>query len=183
MQLEQLKDLLKAWGHATVNRHSLSRSDYTTVHVMTKVRDHAPGTRARAERELVKRDGSSRRAAMARAASDPLKGLHMEKVPMWACDPIPASNNASRPHDNAVIAVDIGIPDDLRWIDDAINRMRRQNPMRALVIETEYTNSASQQVKARIISEDYDGEFTYSMYRRELEKAHDVLLWERQQAA
>lgn len=182
MRIDQLKEMLKAWGHATVNRHSMGRAERTTVHVMTKVRDHAPGTRVRAERDLIGRDGYSRRARMGAAASADVR-LSMAAVPMWACDPIPAANDASRPHDNPVIAVDLGIPDDLRWVDDAIARMRRQNPLRHLIVETEYTVAAGQQAKSRIVAEQYDGELTYSMYRRELEKAHDWLLWERNAAA
>ena len=173
MQLDELKAILRAWGHATVNRHSMQRSERTTIHVLTKVRDHAPGTRERAERELVGRDGGDRRRRMAQSV-----GIrHLTILPMWACDPIPAANDADRPHDNPVIAVDIGIPDDLRGIESAVIALERQHPIRGLVLRTEYTVSASQRIKARMVAETYGGRFTLDMYRRELRLAVEVIGW------
>ena len=178
MQLDDLKSMLKAWGHAVVNRHAMTRTDHTTVHVMSKVRDHAPGTKERADRKLVGRDGSSRRMFMAGKIK-----CGMKSVPIWAVDPVPARNDAGRPRDNPEIAVDVGIPDELRWIDDAVRALERQSPIRGLVVMTEFTVRAGQQAKARMVAEKYGGEFSYSMYRRELEKALEVILWERRKAA
>jgi len=176
MEMDDLKSILKAWGHAHVNRYAFTRAE-RQVHMLGKARDMAPGKHA--ERELVGRSGVSRRLYMARAISDCGKRI----VPLWACDPVPARNDASRPHDNPEIAVDQGVPDDLRWVDSALSRMTRQFPMRARVLWTEYTVSASQAIKSRMVSETYEGAFTYSMYRRELEKAHELLLWERANVA
>lgn len=166
MQPEDMKPALKAWGAATVNRYAYSRADRTTAHALAKVRDHAPGTRENAGRKLVGRDGRSRRLYMA----GKIQCGHAI-IPMWACDPIRASNDAGRPRDNPEIAVDQGIPDDLLWIERAISKMERQFPLRALIVRTEYTVSASQSVKARMVAEKYGGTLTVWQYRKELEKA------------
>ncbi len=107
----------------------------------------------------------------------------IRKVPMWAVDPVPARNDASLPHDNPESAVDMGIPDELLWIDRAITRIERQNPLRGRVLRTEYTVSVSQPIKARMVAESYGGKFTLGMYRVELAKGLEVLLWEKSAAA
>lgn len=165
---DPLTEDLRRWGHAQVNRFALSRAD-RSVHVLDKVRDHAPMTRERAVQDLVGRDGADRRRLLAAAAG--VKGLRM--VPMWAADPIRASNDASHPHDLPEVAVDIGIPDELRWIDRALASMERQYPLRALILRTEFTVSASQAVKARMVAEKYGGTLTIRQYRYELAKALD----------
>ncbi len=96
-------------------------------------------------------------------------------VPMWAADPIRASNDADHPHDNPEIAVDVGVPDELRWIDRALASMERQYPVRALIVRTEFTVPASQAVKARMVAEQYGGVLTLRQYRYELAKATDWL--------
>lgn len=95
----------------------------------------------------------------------------MDIVPMWACDPIRAANDADHPHERPEIAVDQGIPDDLRWVEQMVAQMGRQFPLRALVVTTEYTVSASQAVKANMVQDLYGGKLTVWMYRRELERA------------
>lgn len=178
MQREDVKAILRAWGHATVNRFALTRADHSR-HVLSNLRDlpaakHKPTD----ERELVGRDGRSRRLYMASKID-----CGMRIVPLWACDPVPARNDAGRPHDNPEVAVDQGIPDDLRWVDSAIIAMERQNKLRGMVVRTEFTVSASQKVKAHMVAETYGGKFTKDMYRSELDKAIDVLLWEASRAA
>lgn len=162
---DPLTEELRRWGHAQVNRFALSRAD-RSVHVLDKVRDHAPLTRERALQDLVGRDGADRRRLM--AASSGVKGLRI--VPLWAADPIRASNDADHPHDNPEIAVDVGVPDELRWIDRALASMERQYPMRALILRTEFTVSASQSVKARMVAERYGGALTLRQYRYEMGK-------------
>lgn len=182
MTPDDLKAQLNAWGHATINRYSLDggeRGERTVVHVMTKAREMAPGPKQEKDRKLIDRSGISRRVRMAQSVM--IAGVRA--VPLWACQAVPDHDDSDRPHDNPQIAVDVGISDDLRWVDDAIQRMRRQTPLRALVIEVEYTARAGQQKKAEIVAKRFGGKFSYSMYRRELEKAHEVLLWERRNAA
>ena len=112
------------------------------------------------------------------AAGSGVQGLRI--VPLWAADPIRASNDADHPHDNPEIAVDVGVPDELRWIDRALASMERQYPMRALILRTEFTVSASQMVKARMVAEKYGGILSLRQYRYELGKALD---WFRGRAA
>ncbi|OEZ02301.1 hypothetical protein BIY45_01870 [Stenotrophomonas sp. BIIR7] len=163
---DPLTEELRRWGHAQVNRFALSRAD-RSVHVLDKVRDHAPLTRERAARDLVARDGGERRRFM--AARSGVEG--MATLPMWAVDPVRASNDADHPHDNPEIAVDTGTPDELRWVDRALASMARQFPLRALIVRTEYTVSASQTVKSRMVAEQYGGLLTLRQYRYELAKA------------
>ena len=165
---DPLTEELRRWGYAQVNRFALSRAD-RSVHVLDKVRDHAPMTRERAIQDLVGRDGTDRRRLMAAGAG--VKGLSI--VPLWAADPIRASNDADHPHDNPEIAVDVGVPDELRWIDRALASMERQYPMRALILRTEFTVSASQAVKARMVAEKYHGKLTLRQYRYELGRGLD----------
>ncbi len=167
---DPLTEELRRWGHAQVNRFALSRAD-RSVHVLDKVRDHAPLTRERALQDLVGRDGAERRRFMAERSG--VKGMAM--LPIWAVDPIRASNDADHPHDNPEIAVDVGVPDELRWIDRALASMERQYPMRALILRTEFTVSASQAVKARMVGEKYDGKLTLRQYRYELGRGIDSM--------
>lgn len=167
---DELTKQLRRWGHAQVNRFALSRAD-RSVHVLDKVRDHAPQTRERALQDLVARDGAERRRFM--AANSGVQGMRM--LPLWAVDPIRASNDADHPHDNPEIAVDVGIPDDLRWVDRALASMARQYPLRALIVRTEFTVSASQAVKAHMVADQYGGSLTLRQYRYELGRSLDLL--------
>lgn len=178
---DELTKQLRRWGHAQVNRFALSRAD-RSVHVLDKVRDHAPMTRERAAKELKARDGLDRRSFMGERS-----GVHgMNILPMWAVDPVRASNDADHPHDNREIAVDIGTPDELRWVDRALATLSRhqvakggevvlQGQLRELIVRTEFTVSASQAVKARMVAEQYGGKLTIWQYRRELQRALDWL--------
>lgn len=165
---DYLVQQLRAWGHAQANRFALTYADRST-HVLEKARDMAPGTREKALRDLVGRDGSSRRRFMAERSGIP----KMEVLPAWAVDPVRSTNDADKPHDNPEIAVDVGIPDELRWVEQALASMMRQHPLRALVLHTEYTVSASQAVKARMVAEKYGGALSVWQYRRELQRAVD----------
>lgn len=165
---DPLTEELRRWGHAQVNRYAFSHTE-RGVHVLQHARDLAPGTRERALRELVGRDGGDRRRFM--GARSGVVGMHT--LPAWAVSPVRASNDADRPHDNPEIAVDTGTPDELRWVDRALASMNRQYPLRALIVRTEFTVSASQAVKARMVAERYGGGLTLRQYRYELGKAVD----------
>jgi len=167
---DPLTEDLRRWGHAQVNRYAFSHAE-RGVHVLQHARDLAPGTRERALRELVGRDGGDRRRFM--GARTGVVGMHT--LPMWAVDPIRSSNDASKPHDNPEIAVDLGTPDELRWVDRALASMQRQHPLRAMIVRTEFTASASQAVKARLVAERYGGALTLRQYRYELGKSLEWL--------
>ncbi|MCD9096175.1 hypothetical protein [Luteimonas fraxinea] len=161
---------LKRWGIAQANRYAFSRSELGQ-HQLAQARDMAPGTVENATRDLVGRDGSSRRRFMAERSGV----ANLTIVPTWAVDPSRSSNDADRPHDNPEIAVDVGIPEDLRWVDRALSSMARQSMLRALVVRTEFTVSGSQAMKARLVREEYGGTFSKWQYRRELQRALDFL--------
>ncbi len=136
---------LRLWGVAQANRYALTRADRST-HALEKARDMAPGTRENALRDLVGRDGTDRRKMM--AARTGVMGLSI--LPTWAVDPIRSTNDAGHPQDNEEIPVDMGIPDELRWIDRALSSLARQYLLRAIIVRTEYTVSASQRIKAKM---------------------------------
>lgn len=165
---DPLIEELRRWGIAQANRYAYSRGD-RTVHVLQQVREHAPGTTERALRQLVGRDGRSRRQFMAERSG--VQGMRI--LPVWAVDPVRAANDADKPHDNPEIAVDVGIPDDLRWVDRALASMARQYPLRALIVRTEFTVSASQAAKTRMVRDQYGGSLTLRQYRYELARALD----------
>lgn len=123
---DNLTAQLRAWGFAQANRFALTYADRST-HVLEQARDMAPGTRERALRDLVGRDGSSRRRFMADRSG--VEGMGM--LPAWAVDPVQSTNDAEKPHDNPEIAVDVGIPDELRWVEQGLASMMRQHPLPA----------------------------------------------------
>ena len=157
---------LRAWGHAQVNRYVYRSApgERTGNHPLRSAMDVAPGTRERALARLRPRDGRSRREWMARDLPD------RQIVPMWACDPVTARDDGDRPHDTPEVAHDAGIPDDLRWIDDAIARLRRVSPLTAAVLVIEYTatSRAGQAVRARMVSEQTGTNIQTRRYKSEL---------------
>ncbi len=165
---DPLIEELKRWGYAQANRYAFSRGD-RCVHALQQARDMAPGTVENATRDLVARDGAQRRRFMAARSGD--VGLTM--LPTWAVDAIRSSNDADRPHDNPEIAVDMGIPDELRWVDRALAGLSRATPLRELIVRTEFTVSASQSVKARMVAEQYGGTLSLRQYRHELSRGLD----------
>jgi hypothetical protein len=166
MQRDELKIAMKAWGDATVNRISICHADRST-HQLARVAHDKPMPKKDADRKLIERSGYSRRVRMAKSVQ--IAGVRC--VPLWACDASPARNDADRPHDNPQIAVDMGIPDELLWIEHAVCQMDRQHPMRALIVRVEFTVALSQEIKARMVQEKYGGALTVWQYRAELDRA------------
>lgn len=158
-----IQECLRAWGHAEITRYCYTRSD-RSHHMLSHAMELAPGTKERAERELVRRSGISRRQLMAKGSG--VKG--MRTVPMWACDPIRPKNDADAPHDRPEIAVDTGIPDNLKWVERAVLQLRRQSDLQAIIVRTEYTVSASQAKKAKMVSDETGMKLSKWQYRREL---------------
>lgn len=170
MMQTDIRTALKAWGDATVNRWCYSCGD-RSIHVLEQARDLAPGTQENALRALVGRDGGDRRRLMAAAIPWSGEKRRMDIVPMWACDPVPASNDASPPRDLPETAVDTGIPEHLLWVERAVAQLGRQYPLRGLVVRTEYTFVGSQAVKAHVVEDLYGGRLTLRQYRAELAKS------------
>jgi hypothetical protein len=176
MQPDEMRKILKEWGIATVNRYCYTRGD-RSIHVLSQVRDMQPKTKEDALRPLIPRDGSARRRLMAAGIPWDKPGNRMEMVPMWAAEPIRASNDACPPADLPEIAVDAGIPDHLIWVERELISLKRAYPMRELVVRTEYTVSASQAVKVNMVKDEYDGDLTLRQYRMELEKSIDWFVY------
>lgn len=170
MQPEQIKQALRDWGHAVQNRYAVSRGERSR-HVLQQVREHAPGTPENAMRDLVGRDGKERRRFMGERSGS--EKLVIPMLPTWAVDPVRASNDADRPHDNAEIPVDMGIPDHLRWVERLVALMEQDKPMMGACVREEYCTIGSQAVKARRVGQKlgYGDRLRLWMYRAEIEKA------------
>ncbi len=172
---DELTAQLKRWGHALNNRYAWGDRDIGE-HVLARNRDMAPGTKEKAEVQLVGRDGKERRRFMAKATG--IRGLTM--LPEWAVDPVRSANDADAPHDREASAVDMGVPDDLRWIESAVNQLKRKHPVRALCLHEEFCGVGTQYMKASQVARQYGGKVSVWMYRRELQRALD---WLRAKAA
>lgn len=169
MAEDELKTQLRRWGYATVTRFAAnddgpSMGDSVLVHV--REMGAGPKQKAKDDRELVKRDGDARLRLMAKAAG--VKGL--TKLPAWSCDPIRSRNDADRPHDRHAV-VDLGIPDDLRWIERAVFRLEERFPMRALILREEFCGTGTQRMKAARVASRYEGRLSVRQYRYELQLA------------
>lgn len=165
---DELRDLLRRWGYATVNRFVSTDPDDGEESILSKNRSLAPGTKENFLRQVVGRNGHERRAYMAQRAK--VKGLAL--LPAWSCEPVRAANDADRPHERRAV-IDLGIPHDLRWIDGAITSLGRQWPLRAMIIREEYCGTGAQQEKASRIEEAYGGVLSLRQYRYELARALD----------
>lgn len=180
MQPDEIRAALNAWGHAVQNRYAVTGRE-RSQHALAKARDLAPGTAENALRQLLGRDGTSRRTFMAEKTNT--DKLQMRILPAWAVDPIRATNDADRPHDNPEIPVDLGIPEHLRWVDRLVRVMDKEQPLMAACLRQEYADQGSQAAKARRVNDlmgygtlqGSDGvqrpRFRLWMYRNELEKA------------
>jgi hypothetical protein len=104
-------------------------------------------------------------------AADPLK----EQLEAWgrATATRFAVNDADRPRDLPQARVDIGIPDELTWVERAYIQLRRQHPLRALCFHEEFCTPGSQDAKAARVQKAYGGRLSKWQYRRELQRAID----------
>lgn len=172
-----LLEQLRRWGHATATRHVrpqfAANDDAPDDHPLARARHFAPMTRQRAAARLVGRDGRSRRKYMARD----LGACGVQLVPASYVDPVPSKNTRSgslRP-DQRAGAIDVGIPDDLRWIDRALAELTRQAALQAQCLREEFTGTGSQRMKAARVAKQYAGQLSVWQYRRELQRGIDFL--------
>jgi hypothetical protein len=170
-----LKDQLKAWGNATATRYA-ANEDGPSQGDSVLARQRELGMRSRLkreqEREIVGRSGEDRRRFMAAKISQQSGGkLRLTIVPLWAVDPIPSRNDADRPHDNPRAVVDLGIPDELMWIERAYIQLKRQHGLRALCFYEEFCTPGTQGAKAARVERTYGGKLSKDQYCRELAKA------------
>lgn len=180
-------DDLKRWGNARNARYDRPTRD---EHVLSRARDFAPMTRAKAEKRLMGRDGISRRLLMGAAAGRIMRNPRGEivrvlPVPIWACDPVPSRNDAGPGFDaepwsdpdtgrRSASWVDL-MPDDLLWIERALASLERRSTIQTMVVRQEFCETGTQRMKAARVAEEYGGRFTYDMYRKELRKAMEFL--------
>lgn len=167
--MSDLVSQLEAWGQAHNMRFVYRERVTAADHPITRAREFAPMTKKKAEKKLVGRDGGDRRRAMAAAAG--VSGMHI--VPMWACDPIPSKGSGGG--GGVDCAVDVGVPEHLRWIDRALSQLSRINLIRAMCLREEYCGTGTQRDKAARVAETYGGELSVWMYRKELDRARDFL--------
>lgn len=166
MNDEALITDLRRWGEHHAARYQRPRRDDggPDTHPLSRAREFAPGTRARAARLLEGRDGHDRRAIMAANGSAIARGCI---APAWATAPIPCTETRTPGPSEA--AFDRGIPPEYTWVERALIELRRQWPTRVVVLEKEFTVSASQGVKARLVSQETGRTLSRWQYRRELQ--------------
>jgi hypothetical protein len=174
---DPLIDQLKRWGIATATRYA-ANEDGPSAGDSPLARQRELGMRHRRkreeERQIVGRSGEDRRRFMAAKISQQSDGkLRLGIVPLWAVDPIPSRNDADRPHDNPRAVIDLGIPDDLMWIERAVAKLFRENRMRALILKEEFTTPGTHEERAARIRRQYGGTLNVRQYRAELKRALD----------
>lgn len=183
-----MRNDLKRWGSVHLTRYHGFDNDRGD-HVLSRARDFAPMTREKAAKRLRGRDGLDRRTAMGAAAGRFTKEKIPIPVPMWACDPVPCSKDDSGIMWSSVREAEREakpaswvdpMPDDLRWIEQAISALFRQHMLRALVIREEFCGFGPQRLKAERVAEQYGGHFSVDMYRKELARGLDFIdAWQR----
>jgi len=169
--MDELKAQLTRWGSIRQTCMALAADGVPRgTHMLEQARTLAPGTRERAERQLLGRDGRDRRRFMAQAVN----GCGLRIIPMWACDPIPSRNDAGRPQDIRAV-IEPEIPDELKWLDMAVSSIARKCPIRAEVLREEFTGAGTQKDKAKRLESQYGGKLSIDQYKRELRRALDCL--------
>jgi hypothetical protein len=177
---EELMQQMTRWGHAQATRYAAN--DDGPSHgdsVLAKQADLGLRYKGRREKERkpLGRCGEDRRRFMAKKLAEQSEGrLRLGILPMWSVDPIPSKNDASPPRDLPRARVDLGVPDELRWIDRAISQLWREAPIRALVMRIEFTTAGTHRMKAARVSDEYGGAITVRQYRYELTRALDWML-------
>lgn len=178
---EELMQQLTRWGHAQATRYAANDDGPSHGNsVLSKQQDFGlryKGKRQKAERKPLGRCGEDRRRFMARKIAEESEGkLRIGILPMWSVDPIPSKNDAGPPRDLPRAVVDMGVPDELRWIDRAIAQLWREAPIRALVVRIEFTTAGTHRMKAARVATEYGGVISVRQYRYELHRALDWML-------
>lgn len=177
---DELIAQLKRWGNATVARLAANDDGPSAGdNILAKQRDFGLKSARKHddERQIVGRAGDQRRSYMGAKSSTPK--LRLQKLPMWAVDPVPARNDADRPHDRPQMAVVDLVPDDLQWINRALARLSVDAPLREKILRTEFCKRGTHREKAKIVQREYGGKLSVDQYRRELRRALDWMRWSR----
>lgn len=171
---DELLSQLRRWGTAKMARFAANDDGPSAGdHILHRNIDLAPRTIARAKRRIVGRDGESRRRFMAMKTSTETLKIHI--IPVWAVDPVPCPNDAGAPRTISAPrgSADVSVPDELRWIDQAISQLSRQHAIRAMVLREEFCGIGTHRMKAGRVERQYGGTLTVRQYRYELQRALD----------
>lgn len=165
MTEQELEQLLAEWG--ALSKYQQARTEGATdFHVLQRARDFAPGTRAKAARRLIGRDGYERRAYMARD----LKACGVRVVPMDYVDPVKGTESRKGggmsdlpPRDDT--------PPHLRRVNAAASELYRIDTLRGLVLRFEYCGYGPQAEKAERVSVALGSRIGLRVYRESLAHA------------
>lgn len=162
---DELERVLGEWGALSKYQQEKDSGGGGDVHVLHRNRDFAPGTRARAVLRLAGRDGTSRRAYMAR---DLLEcGVRM--VPAAFVDPIPSPSTGrggggggSSPQ---------SVPAELRRVEAAALELYRNDKLCGLCLRHEYCGYGRQSDKADAVAHALGAQIGLRVYRESLARA------------
>lgn len=145
MNDETLDLLLREWG--ALSKYEQERGEASNdFHVLERARAFAPGTRERAARQLVGRDGGERRTLMARE----LRACGVRRVPMDYVDPVPCGSRSGG--GGAGLPSRDDTPKHLRPVIAAAAELYRMDMRRGLVLRQEYCGYGPQAMKAERVS-------------------------------
>lgn len=154
----KLDEELKLWGYATVGRYDNRprREDGPGSHPISRARQFAPGTRARAALKLAGRDGHDRRKLMAQGIPS------MGKIPMWAADAIRCAE--TRTHRSGKDE------EQASELDRALMDLYRVDQLQGLAVRLQYTTQGSALDRAKKASIALGREITKAQFRDALQR-------------
>lgn len=167
MPPDLLDQQLREWGRATMGRHAANEDGPPSVnaHPIARAREFASGKKKK-EFVPVGRDGRERRRFLAANAGVD----RMTIIKPWAVDPIRCVDS-SRGGGSA--SVDLGVPEELKWIDRMMLDLYRQNPLRGVCLRLEYCGFGTQAEKAVQAARAEGCDLTLRQYRSEVKLARE----------
>lgn len=170
--MDGVEELLIAWGDAQSGRHeTYSLGKTPDVHILAKARQFAPVTKEKFIRQIMGRDGRSRRAYMVQAMNgDKPPTSRMRLVPMWAVDPVPCSSS-KKGGGVCNYAADSGLPPHLRRVDLAAMELYRADLLAGVCLRMQYLWNSPQTVKAEYASRAAQQPVSLRQYREHLRRA------------
>lgn len=163
MTPKQLDTLLVEWG-AQSKYDEAKREGATESHVLQRGRAYAPGTREKAAKQLVGRDGFSRRRLMARD----LGACGIDAVPKSYVSPVAGKQTRKA---GPMERVSDSIPPRLKAVHLAALELYRVDKLAGLALRQEYCAYGSQSTKAFRLSEATGEKVGVRVYREALARA------------
>ena len=171
MTMVELDILLREWG--ALSKYLAERTDEPTdFHALSRARQFAPGTRARAAIQLAGRDGRSRRTLMAVAVNADLgdgRTCGLRIVPQAYVDPVRCSE--SRRAGGVSGAARDTTPPHLKPVEMAALALYRMDTLRGLVLRQEYCGYGCQAEKADKVTVAMGAPVGLRVYRESLAHA------------